>query len=65
MCDYAMRTAKALMKGDWKKCSNLLFGLDVWKLVPGDDFMKKICGQDPAHFSSQYDYFSLKQLCGM
>eukprot|EP00957_Ditylum_brightwellii_P012142 917068-Ditylum_brightwellii.AAC.1 len=75
--DYVMRAAKALMKGDWKKCSNLLVGLDVWKLVPGDDSIEKIRAMlvDKIKleglrtylfaFSSQYDSLSLEQLCGM
>ena len=34
--DYVMRAAKALTKGDWKTCSDLVTNLDVWQLIPGE-----------------------------
>ena len=33
--DFVMTATKALMKGDWKKCSDLLNSLEVWDLVAG------------------------------
>ena len=35
--DYVMTAAKALMKGDWKKCSELLNSLEVWDLFAGEN----------------------------
>jgi translation initiation factor 3 subunit C len=75
--DFVMRASKALMKGDWKTCSDLVTGLDVWELVPGDDAPAQIGELLTAKikleglrtylfsFSAQYDSLSLSQLCLM
>jgi translation initiation factor 3 subunit C len=75
--DFVMRAAKALMKGDWKKCIDLIRSMDVWVLVPGDDAVTKIVTMLEEKvkeeglrtflfaFSAQYDSLSLGQLCGM
>lgn len=75
--DFVMRASKALMKGDWKTCSDLLTTLDVWKLIPGDNAEEQIRTMLTSKikleglrtylftFSSQYDSLSLTQLCGM
>lgn len=75
--DYIMCATKALMKGDWKKCSTLLASLEVWALVPGDDAAEQIEKMLVEKikleglrtylytYSSQYDSLSLQQLCSM
>jgi translation initiation factor 3 subunit C len=75
--DFVMRAAKSLMKGDWKKCIDLIRSMDVWQLVPGDDAPTKIGNMLEEKvkeeglrtflfaFSAQYDSLSLAQLCGM
>jgi len=75
--DFIMCATKALMKGDWKKCADLVTGLEVWKLVPGENadeqiqtmLIEKIKLEGLrtylCAFSSQYDSLSLPQLCGM
>jgi len=75
--DFVMCAAKNLMKGDWKKCAQLLSSMDVWQLVPGDEAALKIKqmivertkleGLRTYLFSycSNYDSLSLKQLCDM
>lgn len=73
-----MRSAKALMKGDWKTCADMVTKLDVWKLIPGDqDIPEQIKTMLTAKikleglrtylfsFSAQYDSLSLAQLCAM
>lgn len=75
--DFVMRAAQCLMRGDWKTCAELVSGLDVWKLVPGEGVIPKISEMLTEKvkveglrtylfaFSSQYDSLSLSQLCGM
>lgn len=75
--DFVMLAAKCLMKGDWKTCAELVSGLDVWQLVPGDNSCAEIASMLTEKikveglrtylfaFSSQYDSLSLSQLCGM
>ena len=75
--DFVMTASKALMKGDWKKCSDLLQELEVWDLVAGEDAAKEIKAMLVEKikqtglrtyllaFSSQYDSLSHDQLCQM
>lgn len=73
--DFVMQAAKALMKGDWKLCVDLVTGMDVWKLVPGTDHKIAEMLQEKIKleglrtymftFSAQYESLSLQQLCGM
>jgi translation initiation factor 3 subunit C len=75
--DFIMCAAKNLMKGDWKKCSQLLASMDVWQLVPGDEAALKIKQMIVERtkleglrtylfaYSSNYDSLSLTQLCSM
>lgn len=75
--DYVMTASKALMKGDWKKCSDLLGSLEVWDLVAGEGAAAEIrtmlvdkIKQTGLRtyllaFSSQYDSLSHDQLCQM
>jgi translation initiation factor 3 subunit C len=72
-----MCATKALMKGEWNECANLLTGLEVWNLVPGDNAVEKIKTMLVEKvkleglrtflyaFSAQYDSLSLGQLCDM
>jgi translation initiation factor 3 subunit C len=65
------------MKGDWKKCSDLLNSLKVWDLVAGDNAGEEIKSMLTEEikqtglrtyllaFSSQYDSLSHDQLCEM
>jgi hypothetical protein len=32
------------MEGDWKTCTDLVTGLDIWALVPEDDASAQIAG---------------------
>jgi len=75
--DYIMCATKALMRGDWKTCADLLIGLDVWKLVPGENAVEKIQSMLVEKikleglrtylyaYSAQYDSLCLGQLCDM
>lgn len=75
--DFVMTATKALLKGDWKKCAELLNSLECWDLVPGDNGAEEIktmlvekIKQTGLRtyllaFSSQYDSLSLTQLCEM
>ena len=65
------------MKGDWKKCNDLLCSLEVWNLVAGKNSAEdiKVMLSEKVKqtglrtyllaFSSQYDSLSLTQLCEM
>lgn len=75
--DYVMSATRALLKGDWKKCSDLLSALNVWQLIPGEDSsdaIKEMLEEKVKteglrtyilKFSNQYDSLSLSQLCNM
>ncbi|KAL7537813.1 hypothetical protein ACHAXR_008109, partial [Thalassiosira sp. AJA248-18] len=75
--DFVMTATKALMKGDWKRCSALLDSLEVWSLVAGEGAAEEIKTMLTENikqtglrtyllaFSSQYDSLSHGQLCDM
>jgi len=75
--DFVMTATKALLKGDWKRCSDLLKSLECWDLVPGEngaEEIKKMLEEKVKEtglrtyllaFSAQYDSLSLSQLCEM
>jgi len=75
--DFVMTATKALMKGDWKKCSELLNSLEVWSLIAGENAGAEITAMLTEKiketglqtyllaFSSQYDSLSHEQLCQM
>lgn len=75
--DYVMTATKALMKGDWKRCDDLLGSLEVWSLVAGENAGEEITTMLTEKikqtglrtyllaFSSQYDSLSHDQLCEM
>lgn len=75
--DFVMTATKALMKGDWKKCNDLLCSLEVWDLVAGENAAEEVKTMLSAKikqtglrtyllaFSSQYESLSLTQLMEM
>jgi translation initiation factor 3 subunit C len=75
--DYIMSATKFLMKGEWKECADLLTGLEVWSLIPGDDSVEEIQKMLVEKikleglrtylyaFSAQYESLCLGQLCEM
>lgn len=75
--DFVMCATKALMKGNWKKCDDLLCSLEVWDLVAGEHAAEEIKAMLSSKikqtglrtyllaFSSQYESLSLAQLCEM
>ena len=75
--DFVMTATKALLRGDWKRCSDLLTSLECWDLVPGEngaEEIKSMLGEKIKQtglrtyllaFSAQYDSLSLGQLCEM
>ena len=75
--DFVMTATKALMKGDWKKCNDLLCSLETWDLCAGENSAESIKTMLSAKikqtglrtyllaFSSQYDSLSLAQLMEM
>jgi len=75
--DFVMCSAKNLLKGDWKKCQELLTSMHVWQLVPGEDAPDKIKDMLREHakleglrtflfaYNDHYNSLSLNQLCKM
>lgn len=70
--DTVMTAAKALMRGDWKKCWDLIRDMKIWKLVLNQDEVLgmlhcKIQEEGLRTFlftySPYYDSLSLDQLC--
>lgn len=75
--DYVVCAAKALLIGDWKRCTDLLTSLEIWQLLPGETSAQNVQEMLLSKikletlrtymfsFSHQYDSLSLKQLCDM
>ncbi|KAL7550889.1 hypothetical protein ACHAWF_016136 [Thalassiosira exigua] len=75
--DFVMTATKALMRGDWKTCSDLLGSLEAWDLIAGagaaDEIRTMLVDKIKQTglrtyllaFSSQYDSLSHDQLCDM
>lgn len=75
--DFIMCATKALMTGEWRTCADLLIGLEVWKLIPGDNCVEQIRSMLVEKlkleglrtylyaYAAQYDSLSLGQLCEM
>ena len=75
--DFVLSASKALMRGDWATCVELVKNLDVWQLVPGDNAAKDIgdmlVGKIKVEalrtylfaFSKQYESLSLSVLTEM
>lgn len=75
--DFVMSASKALMRGDWATCVELLSNLDVWQLVPGENAAKDIAAMLLGKiklealrtymfaFSKQYESLSLNVLAEM
>ncbi|TMW56442.1 hypothetical protein Poli38472_006452 [Pythium oligandrum] len=75
--DHVVAAAKLLAQGSWKKCSELLVGLSVWDLFPGQNVASRV-RELVQHkiqvealrtyllaFSSEYDSISLARLTEM
>lgn len=75
--DHVLAASKALMVGDWKRCADLVLGLDVWNLIPGENAAAQVksivASKIKAEalraylfaYSSSYDSLSLPVLCDM
>jgi len=72
--DFFVAAAKALSRGDWKKCCNLLFGLSVWEYMADSENLMKMIRQQVKEqglrtyiFSaaSNYDSLSADRLSNM
>merc|ERR1739844_309851 len=65
------------MKGDWKRCADLLTNLEAWQLIPNENAIEQVRTMRVEKikleglrtylyaYSSQYDSLCLKQLCSM
>ncbi|CAN0172005.1 unnamed protein product, partial [Scytosiphon promiscuus] len=75
--DHVIAAAKRLMEGDWKRCSDLILGLDVWNLIPGEgsaEIVKSMVKEKIQAealrtylftYSPYYESLSLPTLCEM
>eukprot|EP01120_Amphizonella_sp_Union-15-10_P006783 TRINITY_DN2230_c0_g1_i1.p1 TRINITY_DN2230_c0_g1~~TRINITY_DN2230_c0_g1_i1.p1 ORF type:complete len:995 (-),score=230.32 TRINITY_DN2230_c0_g1_i1:22-2919(-) len=73
--EYVIASAKALSEGDWRKASQLLLDLEIWKLVPSYEIhikpmlQRKIQEQGLRTYlytySQYYDSLSLEELSRM
>jgi len=72
--DYVITAAKALSKGEWKRCEELLLNLPVWDLVHGVDQVKAMLRSKIQEaglrtylftYSRHYNSLSLEALCQM
>lgn len=72
--DYFVAAAKALIRGDWEKCCNLLFSLSVWQYITDSERLQnmvkeKIKEEGVRTFlftvSTNYDSFSAERLSSM
>jgi len=72
--DFFVAAAKALIRGDWKKCCKLLFGLSVWRYVADSDRLIDMIRQRIKEeglrtylftASSVYDSLSSERLCSL
>ncbi|CAN0037666.1 unnamed protein product [Ectocarpus sp. 4 AP-2014] len=75
--DHVIAAAKRLMEGDWKRCSDLILGLDVWNLIPGEGCAELVKAMVKEKiqvealrtylftYSPHYESLSLPTLCEM
>jgi len=72
--DYVITAARALSKGDWKRCEELLLNLPVWELMQGVDQIKAMLRSKIQEtglrtylftYSRHYNSLSLDTLCSM
>ncbi|CAM9877855.1 unnamed protein product, partial [Phaeothamnion confervicola] len=75
--DHVIAAAKCLMSGEWQKCSELLLGLDVWGLVPGEGAAARVKAMLREKiqvevlrtylftYAAHYESLSLPRLCDM
>jgi len=72
--EFVVTAAKALQKGDWKRCEELLLNLPVWDLLSGVDQVKAMLRGKIQEaglrtylftYSKYYDSLNLDSLCHM
>jgi len=72
--DFVMAASKALMRGDWRKCRDLIMQIKIWSLVPNkDDVLALLHAKIQEEglrtflftYSPNYDSLSLDELCQM
>eukprot|EP00656_Telonema_subtile_P020405 TRINITY_DN2152_c0_g1_i1.p1 TRINITY_DN2152_c0_g1~~TRINITY_DN2152_c0_g1_i1.p1 ORF type:complete len:416 (-),score=116.58 TRINITY_DN2152_c0_g1_i1:197-1444(-) len=72
--DMVMHAAKALMRGDWEKCANIILERKVWSILPDSEKVKQILKQKIQEeglrtylftYAQNYDSLSLAQLSEM
>ncbi|CAM9978269.1 unnamed protein product, partial [Discosporangium mesarthrocarpum] len=75
--DHVIAASKQLMEGDWRKCADLILGLDVWNLIPGEGAGDKVKAMVKEKiqvealrtylftYSPYYEALSLPTLCEM
>ncbi|CAM9464531.1 unnamed protein product, partial [Sphacelaria rigidula] len=75
--DHVIAASKRLMEGDWRRCSDLILGLDVWNLIPGENTVDAVKKMVKAKIQAQalrtyiftysphYESLSLPTLCEM
>lgn len=72
--DFFVAAAKALIRGDWKKCCKLLFGLSVWNYIADAERLKEMISQKMKEeglrtylftASSVYDSLSAERLSSL
>jgi len=69
--DHIMQASKALRDGDWKKCRDLILGIQIWSLMPEEKQVKEMLSRRIQEeglrtylhtFASQYTTLSLTLL---
>jgi translation initiation factor 3 subunit C len=72
--EFVMVASKALMRGDWRKCRDLIMSIKVWALVPNKDEVLSLLHTKIQEeglrtylftYSPYYDSLSLDELCSM
>jgi translation initiation factor 3 subunit C len=72
--DMVMHAAKALMRGDWQKCSTIILGQKCWSILPDSEQVQDIIKQKIQEeglrtylftYAQNYDSLSLTQLSEM
>jgi len=70
--DFVMAASKSLMRGDWKKCKDLVFQIKILSLIPNKDRVLELLHAKIQEeglrtylftYSSYYESLSLDQLC--
>jgi len=72
--EYVICAAKALSRGDWKKCCGLLFSIKIWRIMPNHESVIQMIKQKVKEeglrtymfiAASNYDSLSLERLSNM